>query len=452
MLLATSSLSESILFESGVPIDKNVVYQSHYTKAIQETASSPRIETVLMACLLFACCEFMQGSIAAGLGHIYSGLNIIHEWSISDNGSKEATLIINTLTPIFLAYIDKAPTYGIGIGDSLPCGARFASLVTPNVELPFVGRIDAIRRAHFALDGIGHHVARKADWRRARLGTFSHEKIELLLADWQIEFDGFEKRLGDARRERLYTSIQLLRIAHTMLSIMLQASAHSAGERGYQDFENQFAWIVGQFDYLALTWAKDPSRKFISGREDIEHHFGYIAPLFFTATKCRNVQIRSAALWHLRHLKVVENNWTSCTAYEIASKIVDLEDSRTISKLSMSPESVSSKTPSSSYDDYLIRPIEAFLSDRTPMEATLVYTYYSYKCESQSSDSERALGLRENVDLKQCPAASKVYWPLNSVVRIGGYQSGLIKPLPTGCECGSLSQIKGLLIPRLKAS
>ncbi|KAK5058716.1 hypothetical protein LTR84_010980 [Exophiala bonariae] len=451
MLLATSSLSESVLFESGVPIDKNIVYQSHYTKAIQETASSPRIETVLLACLLFSCCEFMQGSIAAGLRHIYSGLNIIHEWSISNNETKESTLIIETLTPIFLAYIDKAPTYGIGVGDSLPCGARFASLMTPNAELPFVGRIDKIRRAHFALDGIGHHIARKADWRRGGLDTFSYEKVELLLADWQIEFDNFESQLTDIRRERLYTSIQLLRIAHTMLSMMLRASAGSADESIYQDFEKQFAWIVGQFDHLALAWAKYPSRKFISGREDIEYHFGYIAPLFFTATKCRNVQIRTAALWHLRHLKTVENNWTSCTAYEIASKIVEIEDSRSISKLSISPNSDSCETPLS-YEEQLIRPIEALLSDNTPLQATLVYTSYPYTCDTQSSDGLPGLALRENVDLKQCPAASTVYWPLNSVLRIGGYQSGLIKPIPTSCTCGSLSQKNELLLLRPKAS
>lgn len=446
LLLATSSLAESTLFETGVPVEQNLVYRSHYTKAIQQTASSSRVENVLMACLLFSCCEFLQGSIARGLGHIYSGIHIIHDWSISDKGSKEATIIIDSLTPIFLAYVDKAPTYGVGVGDRFPCNAQLANLVTPMVELPFVGRIDALHSAHFALDGISHHVARIADGRRAASASSSPHEIEMLLIDWLVEFEKFENSLPAIRRKRYSTSIQLLRISHTMLSIMMQASGGPNDESVYLDFEGQFAWIVGQFDCLALALAKDPSRKFITGRDDIEHHFGYIAPLFFTAIKCRNPHIRSAAMGHLRHLKVAENNWTSCTAYQIARKVVEIENRHRGSNLSISPQSESSETRPQSHEQDLIRPVEAFLSNRELTQATLIYTSYP----DQSPKGLPTLLLQETVDLMPCPAASRGYWPLKSVLRIGGLQSGLTKPFPTGCECGDLPQTEDLSMLPLK--
>jgi hypothetical protein len=445
ILLATSSLVESTMLD-GVTLDNNLVYQRHYTKAIQETAASPQTETVLMACLLFACCEFMQGSILSGLNHIHSGLNIIHEWSISNNESKDSTLIIGTLTPIFLAYIDKAPTYGMG--DVTTCSTQCTKLVTPNHELPYIGPIHGLRLAHFALDGIGHHVARMADWRRLALVRSPPHKIQMLLADWRMEFDNFEAKMPESHRQRYALSLRLVRIFHALLSIMVRAST-SPNESIYVEFDEEFAWIVSQYDFLALTWAKDPSSKFISGRDHIEYHIGYIAPLFFTATKCRDSRIRTAALWHLLNLRVAENNWTSCTAYQVARKIIEIENSRAVSKRSIGPESRPSRA-GPTHEAHLIRPVEAFISDKKQTQATLEYASYPYKPDTQSSDELPTLLLRETVDLKSCPSASKAYWPLSRVLRIGGLQSGQIKPLPTGCECGKLAKQKTLSLLKPK--
>lgn len=440
MLLATSSLVESTTLD-GVALDENLVFQSHYTKAIQETAASPQTETVLMACLLFACCEFVQGSILAGLNHIHAGLNIIHEWAISNNESKESTLIIDTLTPIFLAYIDKAPTYGMG--DVTTCSPQCAQLVLPNLELPVIGHIESLRHAQFALDGIGHHVARMADWRRPALVTSPPDKVKELLADWRSQFDQFEAKMPETHRQRYSLSLQLIRISHTSLCIMAKASG-TPNESVYRQFDQEFAWIVREFDHLALIWAKDPSTKFICGKDHLERHAGYIAPLFFTAIKCRNLQIRTAALRHLLNLRVAENNWTSCTAYRMARKIMEIEHSRAVSKSSTSPGT------QPTHEEHLIRPVEAFISNKKQTEAALEYASYPYAANNGSCEGVSPILLREIVDLKYCPAASKAYWPLSRVLRIGGYQSGAIKPLPTGCECGKALQQKGLLLLKSK--
>ncbi|KEF63805.1 uncharacterized protein A1O9_01783 [Exophiala aquamarina CBS 119918] len=440
MLLATSSLVESTTLD-GVALDENLVFQSHYMKAIQETAASPQTETVLMACLLFACCEFVQGSILAGLHHIHAGLNIIHEWATSNNETKESTLIIDTITPIFLAYIDKAPTYGMG--DVTTCTAQCAQLVRPNLELPVIGHIGSLRYAQCALDGIGHHVARLADWRRSALVASPPHKVKELLADWWNQFQQFEAKMPETHRQRYSLSLQLLSISHTLLSIMAKASG-SPGESVYRDFDKEFAWIVTKFDRLARTWAKDPSSKFISGRDHLERHAGYIAPLFFTAVKCRNPQIRTAALRHLLNLRVAENNWTSCTAYRMARKIMEIEHSRAISKPRICPGT------QPMHEEHLIRPVEASISNKKQTEAALEYASHPYSASNATCEEHPTILLRATIDLKSCPTASKAYWPLSRVLRIGGYQSGAIKPLPTGCECGKASQQKGLLLLKSK--
>ncbi len=331
LLLATSSVVEAAALE-GVPIDKNTVYQNHYTKAVQAACSSPQIESVLMACLLFACCEFMKGSIQTGLKHIQAGLNIIDEWVTSSREndlqlSSAAKLIIQTIGPLFLAYIDKAPTYGMGEVPVNECACT--TIITGKAELPSVEHFTEIHRALHSLDGIGHHIARMMDFRRPSWTPSPPHKVQLLLESWRMHFETFEGNLMDTRKQRFSLALQLLRVHYTMLSVMLRASS-SKHESVYEQFADEFKWIVDKYDDFAELWARDESSKFFTGFGNLDYHMGYIPPLFFTATKCRDTATRLAALKHLGSLRVAENNWTSCTAYLIARKIIKIEKTRSI--------------------------------------------------------------------------------------------------------------------------
>ncbi|KIW97654.1 uncharacterized protein Z519_01238 [Cladophialophora bantiana CBS 173.52] len=392
MLLATSSVVEASALE-GVPLEKNSVYQTHYTKAIQATCSSPQIESVLMACLLFACCEFMKGSALPGLRHIQAGLNIIDEWvkSIRTSDlqlSPTAKLIIQAIAPIFLAYIDKAPTYGMADLPINECACT--TLIQTSAELPWVEHFDKIHRAHHALDGIGHHIARMMDYRRAQWRPSPPHKVQMLLESWRMHFESFEASLIDTRRQRYGLALQLLRVHYTMLSVMLRVSS-SRQESVYEQYTEEFKWIVDKYDDFADTWAKDESSKYFHGMGNLEYHIGYIPPLFFTATKCRDPVTRLAALKHLNSLRVVENNWTSCTAYLIARKIIKIENTR----------SINNKRAGLKDERDLIRPVEAFITDKQSTQAALNYLASPY-------DSTPLL--QDTIDLQSCPFAPSAQW------------------------------------------
>jgi hypothetical protein len=392
LLLATSSVVEASALD-GVPIDKNTVYQSHYTKAVQATCSSPQIESVLMACLLFACCEFMKGSVHTGLHHITAGLSIIDEWVKSTRKtdmqlSPAAKLIVQTIAPIFLAYIDKAPTYGVGDVPVHECACT--TIINQQVELPAVENFTEIHRALHSLDGIAHYIARLMDYRRPAWTPSSPHKVQRLLELWRMNFETFEANLMDTRRQRFRLTLQLLRVHYTMLSVMLRASS-SKNESVYGQFGEEFKWIVDRYDDFAEAWDRDESSKFFTGAGNLDYHPGYIPPLFFTATKCRDSATRLAALKHLGSLRVAENNWTSCTAYIIARKIIKIENTRSIRNKRASPKE----------EQDFIRPVEAFISDKRITEAGLNYVTFPYDATPV---------MEETIDLQFCAEAASAQW------------------------------------------
>ncbi|EXJ78068.1 hypothetical protein A1O3_09229 [Capronia epimyces CBS 606.96] len=418
LLIATSSLVETAV-QKGVSRDQNAVYQTHYTRAIQATCSSRQIESVLMACLLFACCEFMQGNVVPGLHHINSGLNIMEEWyktgsSMSSGpNAQTARLIIDVIGPLFISYIDKAPTYGRG--DITITQSACSGTISPSHELPYFDHFTDLHRAHHALDGIAHHVARMMDFRRTPLAPSPPHKLQKLLDTWWVSFEVLKTNMPWARKERLKLSLQLMHVQYTVLSMMLRYLV-SKNEGVYDHFEQEFHWIVDQYDDFSKAWAKDEPLKFSARIEPVDGHMGYISPLFFTATKCRHQYIRTAALNHLAALRVVENNWTSCTAYQIARKIIAIENTRSI---------INDRVGLRDERD-LIRPVEASITDNRLTQATLEYIGHPY--------DDASLLMQETIDLQGC-SASSVQWPLGRIIRIGGFQGGAVRPRPTNCRC-----------------
>ncbi|KAK5021430.1 hypothetical protein LTS07_011040 [Exophiala sideris] len=398
LLIATSNVVEYAALD-GVPLDHNAAYQSHYTKAIQATCSSPQVENVLMACLLFACCEFMKGSAAGGLHHIRSGINIIEEWYSSLSNpevavSQTARLIVPAVAPIFMSYLDKSPTYGMG--DVTVKKSTRIAIIAPNPELPHIAPFPHILGAHHALDGTAHHIARLMDWRRAEHTPSPQQKIQHLLDTWRMNFDQYVQSLTPAKKERYAVAVPLLHVYHTMFSIMFRASS-SKSEAIYDQFLKEFMCIVCTYTDFAVLWTGNFPPKFSSGDPgSLDYHMGLIPPLFFTATKCRHPATRMAALNQLGSLRVEENNWTSCTAYMIARKIIQIEN-----KMAIISDRVAHKD-----ERDLIRPVEASITDKRKTQATLSYAVFPY-----GDDTEPLL--HETVDLLDCTSllsSSKVQW------------------------------------------
>jgi hypothetical protein len=60
----------------------NAVYQTNHQKVVRRLTAESALGTdsVLLACLLLASCEFMMGNFSTGMIHVKAGLKILDEW------------------------------------------------------------------------------------------------------------------------------------------------------------------------------------------------------------------------------------------------------------------------------------------------------------------------------------------------------------------------------------
>jgi hypothetical protein len=73
--------------------------------------------------------------------------------------------------------------------------------------------------------------------------------------------------------------------------------------------------------YLILT-LKDGAMS----RQLFGLHLGYIPPLFFAATRCRDPSIRRQAITILHHSRRRERVWDSCAAARVAERVMAIEE------------------------------------------------------------------------------------------------------------------------------
>jgi hypothetical protein len=102
---------------------------------------------------------------------------------------------------------------------------------------------------------------------------------------------------------------------------MMQAFMRS-DEMIYDDYRQDFEFIVSQCRKLLDVDTIDGAMS----RQLFSLHLGYIPPLFFTATRCRDPCIRRQAITVLHNSTRRERVWDSYTAARIAERVVEIEE------------------------------------------------------------------------------------------------------------------------------
>ena len=331
MVLATSSLIESNELRLSL-LEDNLVYQANYKRVIRRMTSdkAPSTEYVLMACLLLACCDFCRGEFQTGMQHIISGVRILDEWFrsqyLSSNmATPEANLILTELAPLFASIVLKIPTYGLSLG--LHPGMMLK--LVPCRELPHVPKtFSNVHLARHALDGIAHHVVKLMEPQTDMLEQGSWvPQMKDSLSRYSAALSAFEKSLPRTKRDRLDMWLALLRAHHRVLTMTVNVFPFFHGSpAAYEPFKSEFQAILEE--YSKINMASPPNNFFSrpATRSDdsnqLQWHLGFIPPLFFVATKCRDPRTQSNAIRQLRSLKAQEKAWNSCIAATVVEDML----------------------------------------------------------------------------------------------------------------------------------
>lgn len=297
-------------------------------------------ETVLVLHALLATFEMLRGHTQSVISHMLSGIERYHHWRsrhragppssksprpLSDNLATEIQDIYSTMICQTIASIHTTPAY---------CQVFTPSTIPSLPAVPMT--FHSLSEAKASLDGCLAFIFHTAVARLyeesaspdslARVGphpAFAPYVLLHRLERWQAAFDA----LIQAQEASLTGSAEqmavLLRVQHITGTILTRLGPCTQ-ETACDQFDERFREIVILGHRFIALWSEISPR---SGTPPCpSFNAGILAPLYFTASRCRDPTTRHQALELLRRGPQQEGIWQAEMLAQIAACIISLEE------------------------------------------------------------------------------------------------------------------------------
>ncbi|KAK5044202.1 hypothetical protein LTR13_000558 [Exophiala sideris] len=402
-LAAISSLHEWLELTKRNPW-QNHSFTLHYTNAITEINKNQGtipLEILLIACVLFAHCDFLMGAAGAGMKHLRSGYMIM-----SESRQKQVQLPVEVrelIEPMIAGFMAKSAKYRLT--DSAATKSEAAEATSPSLpEMPKIFQNLSQANKHL-LEAV--YWVLSLELRQSQQLATMAPSVRKYVTDWATAFDRWKStyELDDP----LMKDWQLLLLAHHRMAFLILKTLPPENDQGYTRAAADFRIMFAQLrTFLRAGYTNlDPKQ---SDHLVLKTHLGFIAPLFFIATNCRVHEIRQGALEALEDLNVVEGHWNSCVAYAIAKTAGEID------------EKINETNPSKTIRIKLDR------VDRLK-DGTMTMTFYKVYGHISSDEAESKI-----ITEPACHHEVNMQWPVVRVVQLRGFQAS-VKPRKLHCNC-----------------
>ena len=314
--------------------DESSFILQHYNKAIVHArgllanGDRPSIRLSLVLCLLFTCLEYMRGHYGVGNAHLSGGLELMlctknslgekHDYIDVCVSEEFARLNVQSLSFGQRAW---AQTGMLVTKDRTVMSSRFSSMAEArNSLLQLLNKccgLYAQSYLHTTSDSRSSlHVLKIA--------------LESDLAGWLTIFESsqvaVETQLGAAGP----VAYRMLLLYHTYATLALAPCLDPTGEMAFDGYLNTFVSILDQTRELRqLVFSGIFTGTAHELREDAAPFvvdMAGIAPLYYTAVKCRDRHVRMQAVEMLEDTKKREGVWDSDVAACVAREIIRIEE------------------------------------------------------------------------------------------------------------------------------
>lgn len=341
-LIAIASVHESIEL-SGTDIGYNHAVARrrrafslmHYNKAIQllirdTQASSDRLATALILCILFIVFEEYQSGYTACDLHLRNGLAIFHQWrtstALSTGPGKKLKywdgLIKNHIAPVLNRLVMIASTFTdsrIHARDYITHPARPATLLVPPQFVSYTqarGVLDELMMWTFCL----------AENLEPSSVPRIRAMLEKTLEDWLRAFTHLLETTETKLNPRDLQARRFMQMYYHVSFIIVDAYL-SEEELVFDKYTQRFREIVDMIQEILLMDAGMDEQHKLSFSFD----FGVTPPLYFTACHCRDPLIRRAALALMRTSHDKQGAWNSEHTAKCAEQIIKIEEAGLVS-------------------------------------------------------------------------------------------------------------------------
>jgi hypothetical protein len=307
-----------------------------YCKSIQylrppsKSRMGASLQVTLITCVLFVCLEILQRRQHTAIFHLTNGLNLIEQNNGALSIVTHAThtkLLDDLIVQMFLRLSLQVNMLGHGrtrtafldqVGyKSLP--DQFTSTGEARQHLDMLsGRTfalgDLIQEMEITSVGLGDGLLR----RRAILQDNLHSWLQIFA---KSEFTKKASEIGDR------AACLVLRMNHTMLSIVADTCCTPYQEEAFDDHLPRFLSIIGcAIGILHIVATVSVLPEAPSGKPGSLIDIAWVPALFYTASKCRFLRVRMHAIRLLEHANHREGFWDSQSSAQIARELVRLEE------------------------------------------------------------------------------------------------------------------------------
>lgn len=329
MLIAIASLQESFYHSYDPTACRDLAKTAllyaleQYSKAVKALAAPSSVEVpneiVLTCCILFTTFETFQNHGFLATMHTSSGLKILLQHITSEERSRtmKSSIIHDQLIPIFQRLGIDACAF---TDDYPPADAWFDDDCSLEKDLQVPTFFFNIYEAYECMDGFLKCIFR-ATSNPTKAKKIALKKLSSVMPEYPKSLDMSMKLLPRNKDAKFGHGVRCLKVHHRVGTIMMQTLLLS-DETAFDSFNDDFEKIVLQSNELL---EKDTKAGMLS-RELFGLHLGFIPPLFFTATRCRDPLIRRRAIKTLHDSRRRERVWDSCGAARIAERIMMMEE------------------------------------------------------------------------------------------------------------------------------
>ena len=327
------------------PDPQEIFTLQHYSKAIRHLQppfvikDKAAARTALMTCFVFVCLEFLRGNIATGQKHLDSGLRLIRQLDVNVREG-DGTLLLSPLSGTF----DEAIVKGfcrLDLQSKLFNSSHRHSTQVLRISnhAPSTHCFQSVDQAWRQIEGIFASIFHLTELARRQYDScdFTLKHLAFLIS-YQGKIQAEASKCLDTLKAS-QTSIQdqdtrvlaygILRTYQSMAAIMADTCLRADDESIFEAQTHRFLSILNMSIFMWEVRATDsqpslPWPFLYMSRSIVD--IGWIAPLYYTALKCRVHRIRLQAIRLLETSSHREGMWDSYTASCVARKIMEIEE------------------------------------------------------------------------------------------------------------------------------
>ncbi|KAL6694536.1 hypothetical protein J3F84DRAFT_377157 [Trichoderma pleuroticola] len=333
-----------------------------YNQAIQHLRrhlnrlDNDALRVSLITCMIFACLELLRGGFKTGHAHLSNGMQLLREiqtrqgitWldgpiilRTHPQSVEDAIVEVFSRLNIQAMLFGQVSTHHIFVSEGAPDGPKY------NIPANFQNHTEARKHLDSLINGVynltqqGRDILHDQTHISEQLYQWK-EELDIALIRWLQAFNSSQRGLLANLTPRKMYRTPLLRLYHTMATIMAATSLRGTDEMIFDSYNPNFAallrqavelWDVMHNAYLAfknLTGYVMPAICFTAD-------MGFIPPLYYTVVKCRQPNLRRMAIEILMSAPHREGAWSGPLVARMAKHIMDREEEGMYKELDVMP-------------------------------------------------------------------------------------------------------------------